>query len=82
MAGFDAIGCGSNFFPWTGAWYWLVGRVAPRAAAAVEAHGQVAIACRWHGLAPAWAELAPLLIFTVTSVSDLPVFEWYIPLFD
>ena len=67
MAGFDAIGCGSNFFPWTGAWYWLVGRVAPRAAAAVEAHGQVAIACRWHGLAPAWAELAPLLIFTVTQ---------------
>ena len=37
------------------------------AAAAVEAHGQVAIACRWHGLAPAWAELAPLLIFTVTQ---------------
>ena len=46
MAGVDAIGCGSDFFPCTGAWNSQVCRVSPARRCSVEAHGEAAITRR------------------------------------
>ena len=53
MAGFDASGCDSDFFPCTGAWNSPVCRVSSARCCGIEAHGEAAIVRKQPALASA-----------------------------
>ena len=46
MAGFEAIDCGCEYFPCTGAWYSLVCRLSSSCCCSIESHGEAAMTRR------------------------------------
>ena len=76
MAGFDAIGSCSNFFPWTGAWYSLMCQMSSSCCCSVEWHGEAAMTRRQPARA---AALRAAAISPLWPSLDLTTLAWCHP---
>ena len=75
MAGFDAIGSRSDFFPCTGVWNLLVRHVGSSRRCSIKAHGEVVIMRRRAALASALRTAATFPLWLHLNPSTFALFQ-------